>query len=167
MEYLIIAFGWFLMSIAVHILLNKLRLFIGIPNFFLLGIFVVGLVGCLMSILWFVPPDRSILSLPATSILLYCSLSLAWAALTASPTLGDESPTTTILMRLLCAGPQTEAQLMRIFTYEDVVGERINNLIRIGWVKKRGRSLIATKQGNLVATVFFAYRRILGLSEGG
>lgn len=167
MIYILSAFSWLSLSIALHIIVHKLRLIIGISRIAILSVFIVGLVGCIISNNWLMAHVISGIFLPYTSIALYISLSCAYLSITGSPTLGDESPTTKILIRLFRHGPQAEKQIFSLFTYEEVIGKRIHDLIQSKWIRKRGNRFIVTKRGKQIASFFLAYRRLLRLSEGG
>ncbi len=81
--------------------------------------------------------------------------------------LGNESPTTKILIGLRHNGSLTEKQILSLFTYDEVIGKRIDELIQSKWIGKYNDTFFVTKRGKHIASFFTLYRRLLGLSEGG
>lgn len=167
MIHIISSLIWVSGTVLVHIVLSKVRLILGWSRLAVLGVFIVGLVGCVLTTVWYLPRASSSLPLPLTGIFLYIFCSLAYLAITGSPTLGDESPTTKILLGLRRKGPLTQKQIFSLFTYREVIGKRMNDLLESQWIQKKGNALVATRRGRLIASFFTSYRRILGLSEGG
>ncbi len=167
MTFLLVSFFWFFVSIVLHVLANKMRLVLSVSRKLLMGVFVLGLVGYIVTIQS--PPTHieSALSLPLTGIFLYIALTLAYGSITASPSLGDESPTSKIVLLLFRKGPQTEKQIFSEFTHHEVLGKRIRNLLQTKWVTNNKGVLKATKQGRLIGKIFLLYRNVLGISEGG
>lgn len=167
MTYLFSFFCWLGASIITHIILNKLRVVLGISRFAALGVFIVGLVGVIMTTLWLSEQGMTGFALPYTSVALYVFCSLAYLSIAGAPILGNESPTTKILMGLRSRGPLTKKQILTLFTYDEVIGKRINELIQSKWISKHRNTFFATKRGTTIASFFIAYRRLLGLSDGG
>lgn len=160
MTWLLTSLAWFTLTAVCHIFLHKFRLILGLSWGAILGIFILGFIGCLVTIMQLPTP------FPLTGMLLYTALTLAFAALTASPSLGDESPMTKVLS-LLLQGPQTEKQLVSVLTDDEIFGKRIRDLIRSAWIKREGNFIRLTARGRQIAHIFMLYRKLLGLSEGG
>ncbi len=167
MAYFLSAFFWLSLSIVMHIIFSKLRVILGVSRIAILGVFIVGLIGHSITTLWLTTYAAPTVSLPYTSTALFVAFSCAYLSITGSPSLGDKSPTTKIIIQLFRHGPQTEKQILSLFTYEEVIGKRINDLIQNKCVRKKGKMFIVTKRGSQIASFFIAYRRLLRLSEGG
>lgn len=167
MIYLLSAFIWLSASIALHIVINKIRLIVGIPLVVTLCVFFIGLIGCTLTNMWILSLGVSRIALPYTSIALYLFCSLAYLSIAGAPILGYESPTTKILIGLRRKGPLTEKQILSLFTYDEVIGKRINGLIQSKWIAEYNNTFSVTKRGNHIASFFIAYRRLLRLSKGG
>lgn len=167
MIYIISSLVWALGAAVADILLNKVRLLLGWSRLAVLWVFIVGAVGCVLTTVWYIDPVSSSIPLPLTGIFLYIFCSVAYLTMTGTPSLGDESPTTTIVLVLRRKGRLTEKQIFSLFTYQDAIGKRVNDLLDGQWIQKKGNALVATWRGRLIASFFTSYRRILGLSEGG
>lgn len=165
--YIVSSFAWFLCAVLVHIALSKMRLILGFSISGVLGAFVVGLVGCIITTVWLLHWTLSSNPLPLTGVSLYVFCSLAYLSIAGAPMLGDESPTTKILIGLRNKGSLTKRQILSLFTYDEVIGKRINALCRDRWIQKKGNAFIVTPKGKYFASFFMAYRRLLGLSIGG
>jgi len=166
MTHIVVAIGWLAISILTHFLLNKLRLYVGISRSALLGVFIVGCIGCVATYIWYLPYIQSANPLPLTGICLYIALSLAYMSITASPTLGDQSPSCKIIMHLIDR-PSTKKQLISLFTVETIIGKRISDLIDSKCMIKRKHEFVITKRGKYLAEILSLYRKLLNLSEGG
>lgn len=158
---------WFIIAVIAHIFVTKLRLILNISWIMTYSVFGVGFIGCVIVTLWMISSLPLLYPLPISSIALYASLSLSYMALTASPVLQDESPTTKILRTLLTKGYQTEKQLLSVLSEDEVIGKRINDSIQFGWLAKHNSRLVMTKRGKHIVKFLQFYRRILGISEGG
>lgn len=167
MEYLRSTFFWLGVSILMHIIINKLRIILGISRFGTLCVFIVGLVGSIFTTLWLLGHVVSGISLPYTSVMLYVFCSLAYLSIAGAPILGNESPTTKVLIGLRRKGPLSKKQILSLFTYDEVIGKRINDLIQSQWIERKGNRVIVTKRGAHIVSFFLVYRKLLRLSEGG
>lgn len=167
MIYIFSTVCWFVITIIVHIMLHKVRLYIGISPIKIAAIFVLGVIGCSITNLWYLPQSAHQISLPLTSVLLYVSLLCAYATLTASPILGDVSPTTTLLMTLYTKHRLTHQEILALFSHEKVFGKRIKALFEFKFVEKKNSVLVLTKRGRRYAQLFGIYRKVLKISQGG
>lgn len=167
MIYLFSAFSWLGGSIFLHIIINKFRDMLGISRFGALGVFIVGFVGSAITAVWLSGQVISGISLPWTSMALYVFCSLAYLTIAGAPILGDESPTTKILIGLRNHGPLTGKQLLSLCTYDEVIGQRIKGLYASRWIQKKGNTIVVTARGKRFAAFIAFYRKVLGLSEGG
>lgn len=167
MKYILVSFSFLIICIAVHIIFNKIHKLIGIPRFFLYGIFATGFIGCSITNISLIQAGSIQMSLPLTSIFLFGSMSLAYLSLVESPSLEDQSPTTKLLIAFLRKGSQTEKQLIKLFKFDEIIKKRINDLSMARFIEKNGNTLVLTQKGMFVAQFFLLYRKLLGLSEGG
>lgn len=167
MAYIFSSFFWLGISIAAHVAINKFRILLGISLVSTLSVFLMGLVGSVVTTMWLLGQAHAGFSLPYTSILLYVFCSLAYLSIAGGPMLGGESPTTKILTSLRRRGTLTKEQIFSLFTYDEVMGKRIESLIQSQWILKKNTIYFVTKRGKTIASFFIAYRRLLGLSQGG
>lgn len=138
----------------------------GLSRSKVLSVLVLGFIGCVITTIWLTTNDSTAVSLPMTSILLYCTCALAYAGITASPTLGDQSPTTQLLLYLR-NGPKTKKQLFLYLVKHDVITKRINDLTDSKCITKSGSMIRLTQRGKQLAGALIIYRRVLKLTEGG
>lgn len=164
MIYIASTIIWLLLSIILHIFIVKLRFILKISPLKAVLVFFVGLIGCLVTNLFILNPSE--VSLPYSSILLFISLAAAYAGITGSPSLGDQSPTTSMLLYLQ-KKPAKRQELLLHFKTTDVLAKRMEDFVGMGFIEKKKGRYFLTSKGKQMAKIFKLYRQILGLSEGG
>lgn len=167
MIFLFFSVLWFIVAAVIHILINKARYLVSVPRSYALLVFVIGGIACAVSEFILALTNNDQIRLPITSMLLYVTCSVSYISITASPTLGDQSPSSKIVLSLLHKGSQNEKQILVLFTEEEVLGKRLKDLVDSGCVEKKKTKYFVTKRGMLLASVFINYRKLLGISEGG
>lgn len=164
MIYIYVSLLWFVVSVGIHILLNKFRLFLKIPWGVPLIVFIVGLAGCTITTLWLRSVGGIVPSLPLTGVALYVAAVGAYGAVSASPSLGDESPSSKVVLHLLRRGALTEKNIFALFTRQDLITKRLRDLISSGWVREEKGMLMVTPVGMRFAKFFLWLRRVLGMA---
>lgn len=167
MTNILSAIAWLVVSAVLHILINKLRLILPISRVVILLVFFLGSTGNIITNIWLLKHVPSSIPLPLVSIALNIALALAYISITGSPSLGDESPSSKIVLSLLRNGPQTEKQLLKIFSDEEVIGKRLTDLISSRCLYEKRGMLIVALRGEIIARIFIAFRGILRLTQGG
>lgn len=152
MTYLYISLLWFVSTVILHIALSKFRMIFRIPWGVPLGAFILGIVS-------FTITTPSILG-----VTLYIALTAAYVAVSASPSLGDESPSSKIVLELIKKGALSQKQIVTLFNREDLISKRLRDLISSGWVQEDMGVLIVTPVGKRFTRIFLWLRNILGLA---
>lgn len=104
---------------------------------------------------------------PLTAAVLYALLVAGYLLFFLSYLNDAESPSAKVLEVVRSRGPISKAEVVSRFTNEELIGMRVRRLIRAGWVMKRGRTLVATQRGALIAGLFAWHRRLLRWGDGG
>ncbi|OGG04289.1 hypothetical protein A2Z33_04020 [Candidatus Gottesmanbacteria bacterium RBG_16_52_11] len=157
----------FIATLVIHIMVRR-------PNARSIGIgkvvadFAVACILAAVAIValgeWFrdiTPP------LPLTGIAIYGFAAFSYVSFSASPFLGDESPSSVIVLLAREKGSMTLDDVLSEFPDRSIVDKRIADLISTGWIKRTRKGLVATGTGRIIAAAFGTYRRLLGLGETG
>jgi hypothetical protein len=172
MTHLACALIFFLCFTGSHIILFRLRV-ITFQLLRLLGLYLFWLgVGVLVSssLRFFQGPvDGGILtsSLAVSSILFY-SLACLWY-LAQCTALHYGSPSL-LIVELIEENPKKRIlheELRRIFTNEQMISPRLNELVRDGYLKFDGKNYVVEWRGAVIANLVAVYRQIIGREIGG
>jgi hypothetical protein len=99
--------------------------------------------------------------------LFHVAMSLTYVILYSA--IEQESPSLAMVQFVDRAGTRgrSRQEFQRLINDELLVGNRLNNMVRAGWVQENGSSYRLTAKGRRLAWLFISAARLLGLEEGG
>lgn len=105
--------------------------------------------------------------LPATALMLYVLLSLAYTIVYTAVEV--DSPSALIVLLVQERGDQgmAYAELREILTDDNLVMARLRDLVAVGSVSATGSQFRLEPRGLLIARIFATYRTLLGRGLGG
>lgn len=164
MAYFLLAFGSFIFFILSHAIAYRLR-FIQFENWKLI----------LLSFVW-----AAVYLILAETVNNALGMKLEWSSfvcywlfvlwyLGEMTTVQYNSPSIKILKALLRHPNKkiTAHEVESLFTDQELVIERLDDLVLNGHVKREGNLFKAQPRGKLIAVIFKIYRSILGRGPGG
>lgn len=156
----------FLFILAVHILLWRISrpknhmnviftIFLIIPFFTFIGLIILSMQG-------------ELLNLPAllSTSLLYFAIACAY--IQTYPTAQANAPSLQMIYQISESGSKgiTEEEIMGIFNLNNLVQDRIDDLIIEGFVLEENGKLYLKNKGKILSTIFYFYRKLYGLKQG-
>lgn len=150
----------YLCSVCVHIFLHRWLVSIGKVTFASVGVFCIG---------FFVHAGIAIsyLSLPLTSIVLYCLLAVLHIIFFTSPYNNDLGPSITLYFALQKHRVMTEKELLSLLSDEVLIHQRLRDLQSSGLIYRTKNSASATEKGKSLDRLLETYRRLLGWKSSG
>ena len=175
MLYLTVSIAAFCLTLTAHVIIY--RLFKKIDADILIA-FLTFAVGFILagSLVYFIFRQYQINNagdnlwlrpLPLTAVVVYLLLSVAYLIFFLAPYLGEDSPTSTILIMLKKNNRRTFGQIRTKFTNQKLIGLRLVKFIDGGYVRKHHNKYFILPKGKLVATIINFYRQILGWNTFG
>lgn len=107
------------------------------------------------------------MQLPFSTMIIFLLLALAFIIFSISPLLGDESPTSKILLLIRKKKQMSYDQIKTKFSNEKLIKKRLDQMMNLGWIKHAGRGYKTKDKGRRIADVIHFYRKILGWSSFG
>ena len=143
----------FFINSLVHIVFHKLLKAFGVKTFYSLLIYLVGI--------WVLLNLQPLLSgLILTSILLYILLVGVYSLYYTVAVKQYDSPTSRLLTLVRDKGKLTEKELLRQFTFEDLVLSRVRDFEKSHVLYERNNRLFTAGPGRLLYTLMQIYRLI-------
>lgn len=176
MIYLGVTFIIFLLTVVGHIGYHRLTIWLGKKSFKTIRIFFLGFLlnsYFMVHIFMATIEETSVTSspwlypLPLSGAFFYIMLFFSYIIYSASPYLGQEGPTSKLLMLLQKHPNLTEEQIVDSFTDEETILDRIADLIRVQWIIKRSKYMKITTKGAFLAKLLLWYRALLHVKYGG
>jgi len=133
----------------------------------LLLLFSMGFVIVTVILAWAASRQQAdgTVALPATALVLYVLLSLAYTIIYTAVEV--DSPSALIVLLVNERGGMTFAELREILTDDNLVIARVRDLVTAGSVSAAGDQFRLERGGALIARIFAAYRGLLGRDLGG
>lgn len=101
------------------------------------------------------------------AIIIFLLLILIFILFSVSALMGDESPTSKILLLVKQKRNMSYDEIRTKFQNEKLIKMRLNNLVSIGWIKKTRQSYFVLPKGIIIARIIQFYRKLLGWSDFG
>lgn len=106
-------------------------------------------------------------SLPVTSVLFYILLSVAAVIVSASPLMGEASPSTLIYLYIGKRYPARISELKTIVAPSLHIRKRLAAMEETGWIRRRDNRWYCLRRGIAVSRAVRLVRKILSLKETG
>jgi len=166
---------FFCFTCVVQLMIHRILMIIGKRTFATVHVLTVG---CMINatVIYFLYRSLSPISqngslwfypIPVSASVLYILLYFAYIIYSVSPYLGQEGPTSRILMLFRKHQKLTEQQLIAAFTDKEIIFDRIDDLVRSKCVTKRGTYILLSPVGSIIARGILKYRTVLGIQRGG
>lgn len=104
---------------------------------------------------------------PVTALVLYMAASSVTITVSMTPLLGDESPSSKILVCVMHRREMSAADLRALFSDRQLVAKRIGDMLAQQWITEHNGTYTVTPRGHLLASAIGAYRRMLGMRLSG
>ncbi|MDX1372901.1 MAG: hypothetical protein R3321_10545 [Nitrososphaeraceae archaeon] len=155
---LFLTFIIFIFTVVLHIILHRILVLFGKVTFKTVLIFpIIFLVNLYIQL--FVIKNNSY---PWTSIILFSFFTLDYLTQIASPYLGDEGPSSRILLFVLNKKLVAKAEILKIFSDKEMIIKRLDDMVKAGWIEKRNNSYKMLKKGRLLSEGMILYRKVFG-----
>ncbi|OGG04283.1 hypothetical protein A2Z33_03990 [Candidatus Gottesmanbacteria bacterium RBG_16_52_11] len=105
--------------------------------------------------------------LPLTATVIYVVISVIYILYSGSAVYGDYSPSAKIYLYLVKRGRATEKELKKLFSDTELVTNRINDLIHMGFVGRKSDAYFVSTKGKFLYILIEIYRRIIGWRSSG
>lgn len=102
-------------------------------------------------------------NIPYTAILIYILLTLLLMTSSLLPLLGGNSPASVIVTTIEKEKKMTVKQLYKVFDEKDLILVRLDDLVDVGFVNRRGGVYVITQKGILISQLIGVCRRLIGL----
>ena len=106
-------------------------------------------------------------ALSGTALALYVLLSVVAIIVSMTPLLGDDSPSSRILLYVVGKQKVSAREINTLFSYDGLVGKRIDDMVSQKWVMRQGKDLFVLPAGIRIAVLINWYRSMLGLNGTG
>jgi hypothetical protein len=157
---LVITILIFIFAAISHILIHRLLVQMGVATFKTMLVFGV-LFGLLIFLLYFIFPVEKVADIRYSSIIFYILLSMAYIVVTATPSLGDESPSSRIILFIKKSGSLTKKEIIGDFSDKLLVEKRISDLLKSEYIRKQDQRFIITQNGKKLMILINLYWKIL------
>lgn len=104
--------------------------------------------------------------LPLATLLVYILLTFLQITFSFVPLLGQRSPSS-IIMSQLQMKPQTESEMASGFDEKQMIYKRVEDLVKVGLLYKKGDTYIISPIGSYVARLISTVCVLMGLSTRG
>lgn len=141
-------------ALVTHVILHRILIAKGILTFRSVLCYAVGLLimGTLV--------NSGVFLYPLTSLTLYVLLSLIAVFFYLTPYLGGETPASMILAALHEHKRHSYKELRNLFTEEQLIGKRIEDLLSTGCIVQRKGTLRVTAKGRHLLGVIRIYQKL-------
>lgn len=174
MIYVLVSICVFVLALIVHILAYKLFRKITRHNEVLLVIFSAGMIAVtavefllLGNFIRFPDTGFFYAPLPFTAVATYALLSMGYLIFFIAPFLGEESPTSLLLVMLLKKKRATETEIISAFSDSELILKRLEKLKEQGFIKLRNKNYSINRRGLRIAYLVNMYRKLLGWESFG
>lgn len=155
----------FILTVLVHIFFHRWLMGRGGVTIKIFSVFLFGFILNAFSILFLFHTRKwGVIPLPVTSVFLYGLLSLSYIIFFASPFLGDESPSSKILLLVKKNGRMSLEKIKDNFSDEKLILKRLKDMMKAGLIEEKGGSQkkyrILPKGQKIVMFITF-YRRLM------
>ncbi len=99
-------------------------------------------------------------NLVGSSICLYILLTLTYLLFFLSP-MGEESPTSKILLLMRKSQKMTETQITSYFSNYKLIRGRLKSLVDFGWIKQVDKMYSVLPKGDKIARIILIYRKLI------
>jgi len=106
-------------------------------------------------------------SLPITSSIVFFVLSSMYILYFGSAFYGDYSPSSKLYMYLLKHKTATYTDIKNLFSDQELVLNRLNDLSSVGFVYKKKDNYFIGPKGKITAKIIKCYRKLLGWKSSG
>jgi len=164
----------FLCVCILHSLIHRIFLKFQIISFKTMLLYPVG-----FGVLLYLIANDVISTMPITSIYLYIFLSCYVALMYITPYLGTKMPSSIILDELLVHKKMKKSQLLQLFTEEELIDKRIDDLVNHGYLtrctnsdsrlknKEKRDRLLVTGKGMILYRLIRVYEILFHWKVGG
>lgn len=153
MNYVIASIVIFFLCVFLHVLTHRILVVTHKRSVWSYAIFSIGFIICVLFVR-FAPLYLSVITL-------YCLLVLFYAILTATPYLGDESPSSKILLIVRRLKEVSRRQILAYFSQHLLVDKRLDDLEKSGWITVKNNRCYLSRSGKRIARWIGFYRSIL------
>lgn len=175
MLYVSISLAVFILTVILHILTHKILLKFSYENY---KIFIpVFILGFIVDVFIILSLSNNILNGTGnynwwtekfiwTPLMLFILLTISFFVFFSSP-LGEESPSSVILLLIRKAKRLTGNQILSRFSDDRLIKKRLDYLTILGWIRKKDKMYSILPKGDMIAAKIFIYRKILGWEKFG
>ncbi|OGG08689.1 hypothetical protein A2154_01720 [Candidatus Gottesmanbacteria bacterium RBG_16_43_7] len=156
----------FILTVFLHLYIHKLAVHNTAGSIKAMGIFVAGF-ATQATVIYFISKSDDVSEMPIAALFLFLLLTLDYIAEIASPLLGDESPSSKIILMVMKSGGLTKAAIMRAFSYTTLINKRLDDMVRSGWIRKSGKIYFALPKGKIINRVIDVYRKLINWKTVG
>jgi hypothetical protein len=155
----------FILTVTGFVLLVRSRRFVGRLAGLTVSVLAVGFAADALAVMAVQSAGQH--PLPLTALALYLSAAAALVAVSMTPLLGDESPSSKILLFVIRTGPASVRSIRKQLSDDDLVDKRLRDMVREGWITESKGSYRMLPKGRMIAAMISRYRRVLGWESGG
>ncbi|OGG08685.1 hypothetical protein A2154_01695 [Candidatus Gottesmanbacteria bacterium RBG_16_43_7] len=166
MYTLLISVLIFLIGVFLHVLIYRIILTFGVRSFSSAAVFVL-ILAVYIILLFFTPQYLPVVEYKITSVMVYISLSVSYLALSASLILGDESPSSKIVLEVERHPGIKQNDLIKLFSDSKLVDKRLEDMLSSGMIAKHNQSYTILLRGRLLVFYVSSYHNLLGWKELG
>lgn len=156
----------FAVAVIIHILLFRYLLSRGHRSFIPALVFV----GIFMSMIIIIGKPTQIgmfVEYKITALTVFVLLTMSYMVMTASLILGDESPSSKIILEVEKKPGISESKLITLFSDKKLVDKRLEDMLSSGMITQRGRSFMILPKGQILVFYVTLYHKLLGWKELG
>lgn len=169
MLFITISVVVFIFAVISHIIIYNALIKYSIRGYITyLFVFISGLICDVYLILTLVQNSQGRMNydlwsenLAGSSICLYILLALTYLLFFLSP-MGEESPTSKILLLMRKSQKMTETQISSYFSNEKLIKGRLKSLVDYGWIRQVDKMYSVLPKGDNIAGIILIYRKLIG-----
>lgn len=170
MLYISITLIIFFLTVILHIIIHRVLLKFSYESYkIFIPVFIFGFIADIYIILFL--PNNSLIEagnynwwterLVWTPILFFILLTISFFVFFLSP-LGEESPSSVILLLIRKAKKLTGNKILSQFSDDKLIKKRLDYLITLGWIQKKDKMYSILPKGDNIAAKILIYRKLLG-----
>jgi hypothetical protein len=159
-QIFIYTIGYFLLIVIIHIIIHRLLMLLGRAS--IKSVVVLGVGYILSLIIWL---NNYVLIKFSDFLLMsivYILLTSSYVLLIASPCLGDEGPSSRILMKVMRSPGSSQKEIENEFDDRLLINKRILEMKQSGLIKERTNIYYLTSKGKMFIGIIAIIRNILG-----
>lgn len=171
MIFIVVSLISFIFTVLVHILFHRWLIEKGRATVKIFSVFLFGFIlNAFLILFLFHNGNWRSIPLPMTSVALYGLFSLTYIIFFASPFLGDESPSSKILLLVKKSGKMSFEGIKDNFSDEKLILKRLKDMARANLIEEKGESKKRYRilpKGQKIAMFVIFYRRLMSYNLVG